>query len=661
MELIVTTKNFNDLEKPAFVNKALNHALRTVRLARELGLEKGERLIEASTLSVLTGKTTFILPGPESYGGAIKGDAALGFYEKEIHDRWVELENLEEKAGKDKNIRKELNEIKADFLVEHGIGKKEISQKMLDNVKILHVALWEGLKDSAFVTPTSGSFGLAFIETLGKLRDFQIDINGRKIHLLQDKKNSDIETNEGNVIVWAPHPDLNIMNKGKTELMQKEAERIGVRIEFWKEREKRDILALAQTLENGYIFAPTNPKNYQEIRELLEQIKSEKGTDIFFTPKAGKTLASMGVAIDCKDDKVNISVNEELLGGVYGLAMIRLHQLEGLLKKNIKNDTSYDQPSVGATFAASKLMDDALISGVKLSDENRKLLYELFPRIHKKLSGNRGILPMDLDIHGSPDNANISFAQALGYKGAVYPTSSTPENGLGTITTGMACIEITQMRIGKADSFKGGKNFHPVPKIFMHAARPLMFAALIASDDKIAKYPEGAGAASLGGLLYQLTIEEKKLTSYDISWIIRKSGIDNEIFEGLQSEEKIFNNSGKKQYLSGIEYLRKESAINGGEIEKFAKEFLVAMQMNEAELEQKISPVVKNWHPANIDKTSSITVFDTGSNGTEILTRKYKKQISDNQKDLFLSMSEPGKGYKYYGAVSGQNTRKIAR
>ncbi len=632
-------------------NEALGHALRAALIEQKFGLTEGDEPIQSLYLSQLFGNRICILSGPNSYGGAIKGDAILGFLEYYASERWNELYNLKHKLETgDEEARNKLNTARAGFLIGHGIEPPH-SDRFLDQVDEAHVAVWETFGDSALVTPTSGSFGLAAYETLKKLRDCKISYildDDKKIEVSFFRKENEVckgSAAEGRVSAWMPAATLSIMTLDKSRVVDELAVALGNPPQNWHLRELRDHLALYESLIEGWFFCPTNPKSAEELGSLLKELITNDPISLSKNgskrPKdnkdhkklleqlgdtnsnAWKTLKSLGIEGTIDNENINLVLTRGVCGGRYGLMVPHLRQLDTILREDfgdVKQLETLNQPSIGATLAATADVNRIFMAvakgDIELTDTNRNLLTSVFPELAKNLYRFK---ELKLSVTATPDIANLSLVEQLGLtdlqKTPRY--SGKPENGLGTITPGLDSAAVLKQCMGNDGTLND--NYYPAPKPFIDIARALLFVAETEVRGDRARYPEPAGAASLAGLLYS---RRQEISPPRVALYLRETGVTLEIFENMQLDRK------PSPDAQNLDYFIQESKKHGNSINNYAQAFLRAMGQPLHSLREEVS----NKIPRGVLNFENVTtIFSTGNNGTEDIARLVIDDIMTNR------------------------------
>jgi len=574
------------MQKKSIINyhNNLNDTLMCHKIAKHLGLDKGNETALSPQLTQLFGRELYISKGYDDFRDSIKGYAVLGFIWDIIKDRHDELNTMS---------TLELNQAKNIFFKTRGIDTKNLQQTDYDKLDILDLCLWEGLKDRPFVAPTSGSFGIGFLNILRILRNRQIQVSGQKVALLDEK------SKEGNVRPWVPNIGLDIMSPDKTHDMDKLALSLGCDVKYWKDRNTRDIVALVDALRTGGFFCPTNPKSQSEVQELVNNLKSIPNiTQLLKTAKAQDALKYIGVK------GIQFTATKPLTAGITSLSITRLKQLEYVLQVNpsIKKITTYNQPSVGATFAGMLNVDEVLQNAIKnpdILDYNTKaMLKEYFPNIFQKVFIERQ-LP-NLRIKATFDVANRGLADQYGALYENYPHNNNAANGLGTITTGQGCVDAIDEHLASTKpSFNGGSDMYIVPHNFMNIAQALTFVA-----NNYSKIPELAGAASLGGLIHNKFLKDK-IQAKDYAQLLADNGITKEILFKIVDKE----------------YFDNESNKHGGKAQRFSEDFLNSIDEKSTSNHTKVSNLLQ-------DKSKAYIVMNTGSNGMEIQELKARNAMT---------------------------------
>jgi hypothetical protein len=569
----------------------LNDTLMCHKIAKHLGLDKGNETALSPQLTKLFAKELYISKGYDDFRDSVKGYAVLGFIWDIIKDRHDELNTMS---------TLELNQAKNIFFQTRGIDTKNLQQTDYDKLDILDLCLWEGLKDRPFVAPTSGSFGIGFLNILRILRNRQIQVSGQKVALLDGK------SKEGNVRPWVPNLGLDIMSPDKTHDMDKLALSIGCDVKYWKDRNTRDIVALVDALRTGGFFCPTNPKSQSEVQELVNNLKIIPNiTQLLNTVKAQDALKYIGVEFNVTNGKnIQFKATKPLTAGITSLSITRLKQLEDVLRFNpmIQKITTYNQPSVGATFAGMLKVDEVLQNAIKNHDildyNTQAMLQEHFPNIFQKVFIERQ-LP-DLRIKATFDVANRGLAEQYGAVYTNYPHNNNAANGLGTITTGQGGVDaIDEHLASKKPSFNGGSDMYIVPHNFMNIAQALMFVAN--NHDKI---PELAGAASLGGLMHKKFLKGK-IQAKDYAQLLADNGITKEVLFKIVDKE----------------YFDNESNKHGGKAQMFSADFLNSIDKKSTNNHTNVSNLLQ-------DKSKAYIVMNTGSNGMEVRELKAREAIA---------------------------------
>jgi len=594
--VLYATRPVSALSKKAEINQALNHAIRTVTLAQKLEL-KGGKLAFSKNLSAFTGSKTYVQTGYDEYEGDIEGHAALGYFAEYMAPIYNALLSLD-KEGQD--LRK------ANFLIGHGIERPNGLTKEVD---LFHVALWESFKDKPVICPSSGSFAYGFLETLQKFRTTAIAAGNHSFMLFQSAEYNKKEKSEGEVVPFLPHPGLpNIMPPEKQAYISAAALKVGSKPEYWTE--DRDLISFIYTLARNGFYCSTNPKSVDEVRELVEEVGARKGYEFIETHKAA--LAAMGVSVQRNNGTVTITIHSPMSGSIYGLMGVKLDAMESLLQDpSIVQESTFNQPSAGSTLAASALLNLALANPDEISIQNKELIGQYFPHIHKALIlGNRKIKS---ELYGCFDTANPALAKKLGYEGIIYNSDGMAVNGLGSFSTSDESVRwLMEAKSSREPTFAGGKGMLVCPHNLMQIARVILFADGISMHGKEARYPESAGAAGLGGWLHQ-QISGGSKKPREIAYFLRSNGVSMEIFEKLVD----------------LRYFTEESEKHGGQMAAFSKDFLQAMSPT-----VPIAALLQRGHAQQknaVDPSKALVFVNTGSNGTERY-QQYTQNILESQK-----------------------------
>ncbi len=615
MEILVTAARPNN-SYADYANNALRHALGSARIAQLL--EKHNKVIEDSeVLTYLFGKPTTILSGPSEFGGAIKGYALIGYLEYHQANR---LKELRESGG--------LEQAKKDLLTAKGLSHKYINE--VDDVTI---SLWVAYRDNAMVAPTSGSFGFTAYDTVRKLRELSLEINGEKIPLFNE--------GEAAARAWVPAKELAIMAEAKLAVVEKIAKETGCDIHYWRTRDTRDHYALLDALVNGDYFCPTNPKNIEEIALLLDEVVKGKfkGQPIFdgkyeqmrlelvYAISTGDVITEtalkrLGVEVKHLGFDTELIVNRPCSAGRYGLMLARLDHWENLLSWDedaaIENET-FNQPSIGATLAAAaevdRLVIKALRGELKINDENKAMLKKLYPNVFKKIESQRCNVKMKL--YATPDGCNVTLCDQLGIKGDRPETKGlSPANGLGTITPGKEAAGV--LANCKATSLQN--NYLVATKPWMVVSQALIFLHEVQMGHAVPRLPEEAGAASLAGYLRE-KYKTGEVKIDDIAFALRSNGFDLEVFEVMLANQYDTPSDDIWSVLYKL-----EEAHGEGE-KKFVSELHAAFIRPIDTLMPQIKPV---------DGKSSITFYSTGYNGTQNIAMAMQTSISRKAREILL-------------------------
>lgn len=584
------------------LNTALSHALRTAHLAQKLGMQNG-RPVRSGALSKFSRQPTYLQTGYNEYGGAIKGHAALGYYEQYAAPAYEELHSMEEEAKNgDYGATRILNDRKKSFLKKRGVRTPDAH---VDKIDCVHLSLWETFMRRPMVCPTSGSFGYAFVRTLEKLRNTEIDLGvaGRVPLLSQD---------EGRVILWMPSPGTGVMPPEKNEYISRQAIKMGCPPKYWTE--DRDIISLEDTLESKGFYCSTNPKSQKELQALLEDIVYKRGYT--FIESHADVLKDFGIVYSKRKGTPLITIESPMSASIYGLMSAKIDSMEMLLQNpEVKSESTFNQPSAGSTLAASALTNIIFSDPEVISEENRLILRENYPNVSAAFI-DRSREAIQFHLFGCFDTANPALADLLGYKGIIYNTKQMPANGLGSFSSSDESVRwLEEASCGEHPSFFGGNSMLVCPHNIMQVSRVMIFIANIENSGEEASYPESAGAAGFGGWLHEKVVAGK-ISARDIAYFMRINGVDKKIFSNLVD----------------IELFNSEAEINGGKMTEFTKELLQAMSPT-VPLESIRSNRSKVTEP-EISTSDALMFVNTGSNGTQHL-QKYAKDIITNKMQIY--------------------------
>ncbi len=638
--------DYSDYE--AYANTVIGHALRAKEIGNLIGVGVGNVPTSPALSADMLHAPVHVIYGPMEYGGAIKGYSLLGY--------------LEYHAAEMLNYAK-TDEAKLAYAAAHGLTA---TPELLAQIESIHVALWVAFKERAIIAPTSGSFGLAAYQTIEKLRQaevtYQVEGKPVAVSLLSEK--------EGKARAWIPHESTGTMTREKEIFIVGEAERLGQEVRSWTSRKTRDHFAMLDALAHGDYFCPTNPKSPAEIAIILREVLENRCGDeaIFSSEEDLARLRKvetrilernpfMQRAIDSIGAKVEgekITVTAPTAAGRYGLMLSRLEHLEKLLGENppVKRDDLYNQPGIGATFAgavdATEIITELATGKIALSVENQELLAKNFPNLAQAVAVQKG-LPVELKLHLAPIADNTDLPRVLGMGGPRYETSGVAVNGLGSRTTkaegdAVDTIQASQRRnpaILAEDST-------PATKAWVVIAQALLYLPEL--EGKHPAFPEEAGAVSLASALKEryLSQQPAALSAVDLVYALKKEGISKEIFERILAlnmpdealRTKYFPD---KDFSNPWSYIEAEAAINQGGDPEFITVLKEAFDLPLAELQARRTPPSKT-------ADHSITVYNTGSNGTQHIHQAIARQILAERKRLREATA--GAGYSIQAAIN---------
>lgn len=540
-------------ESPASrsLDRAAEIALTTLQMARRLGIstpsievrgahpyshQTDTLVFAAPILGELLQREVFFLRGWKQFQSCIKGFNALGLMAEQVVDwlqRFKELSKTERHA------------VIREFLVSHDLSAaSENSEGVINEIDL---ASWHCFSRKPIVCSTSSNMGISLHEIL---------------RLLQNRKQSCrygmytiLRPSEGKLVIWCPDERADFMNPEKARLLRSiESEQPELtRLRTYINRQQRDPGALADALEAGGYFFPTNPQSTAELQNLLFGALVGDAVDApdavssaLLDKKALETLLSLGCKVDF--ERSTIAVQRGVEGGIHGLMLPYWIMLEEICALHpVSRLETWNQASIGAALGAAILAEKLVASLDSLASPIRDRFSEAFPNISKEILDGSNDLA-EREIIGVFDIANMqSLAQLLGVTTERHKAGrSTAFVGLGSssYSNGNRCFEILDDSAQSGGPFAGRASFLPATHTLSPVAQALILGEDLArvartnesngKDEAFAyadhaKKAESAGAAALAGVLLKL-LDNGNLTVFEIALCLRRLGFDSRRF-----------------------------------------------------------------------------------------------------------------------------------
>lgn len=592
----------------------LEVALCSIKLARRLGVRgtvarRGDMLpyaedhdnvvFDAPVASRIANRTIRYLRGWKQYQSCVKGFNGLGFIANLVLRDMKRMRRL--------TAPQRTEEVRNFLATRKGPGPSDVGPVFTapeaeqsaacagSEIADLDLAIWRVCSSGAIVCSTSSNMGISLHEILRYMQASRIAVGGKEVPLL----NAD----EGRLIIWCPDEEADFMSPEKTAALRRiEAELPELTtLHTYINRKQRDPNALAEALNLGGYFFPTNPQSKEELQNLLasalKAMAAERrceGVDLLGIPPVRHVLETLGCAID----NGKVEVREGVESGLYGLMAAYLLMLDESLQDHEPLAIStWNQASIGAALAAAVLADQAIRDWEHLSPPIKEELAELLPSLARWAGRHRLGVDVKTRIHGVFDIANLqSLAQLLGIVVERHLSGrSTAYVGLGSSSyaNGNSCYEILKESERRGGPFHGKTTFHPAT----HTLNPIAQAIVVADDllraidnhartsetsrasateaaMKHVRKPEPAGAAALAGYLLR-RLDDGSLSIEEIAYALRLCGFTTPMFLEF---------AGYTPGAEGANWFVQESTEEGEPMKELAQFFLSCLDMDLDEL-----------------------------------------------------------------------------
>lgn len=578
-------------ESPASrsLDRAAEIALTTLEMAQRLGIstpsievrgalpyspQTDTLVFAAPILGELLNREVFFLRGWKQFQSCIKGFNALGLMAEQVVD-W-----LQHFKGLSKTER---HAVVCEFLVCHDLSAaSEDSDGVINEIDL---ALWHCFRRKPIVCSTSSNMGISLHEILRLLQNRTQSCRYGTYTILRPS--------EGKLVIWCPDERADFMNPEKARLLRSiESEQPQLtHLRTYINRQQRDPGALADALEAGGYFFPTNPQSAAELQNLLfgalvgdAEDAPDAVSSALLDNKALETLLSLGCKVDF--ERSTIAVQRGVEGGIHGLMLPYWIMLEEICALHpVTRLETWNQASIGAALGAAILAEKLVASLDSLASPIRNRFSEAFPNISSEtLEGSNDLTKRE--IIGVFDIANMqSLAQLLGVTTERHKAGrSTAFVGLGSssYSNGNRCFEILDDSAQSGGPFAGRASFLPAT----HTLSPVAQALILGEDlarvaranesngkDKAyasadhAKKAESAGAAALAGVLLKL-LDNGDLTVFEIALCLRRMGFDSRRFLVLHFPS--LNNDSEEAFIQS-------ASEEGNFMGQFAKDLLTLL------------------------------------------------------------------------------------
>lgn len=461
---------------------------------------------------------------------------------------------------------------------------RQLAAEHAGSISDLDLAIWRVCANRTIVCSTSSNMGISLHEILRYMQQATVSIGERSVPLLNQ--------DEGRLIIWCPDEEADFMSPEKTAALRAiEAEQPALTtLHTYINRKQRDPGALADALNLGGYFFPTNPQSREELQNLLANAlkamaadRGGKEADLLAIDSVRQLLETLGCVF--RDGK--LQVREGVESGLYGLMGAYLLMLDETLQDHeLLAISTWNQASIGAALAAAVLADEGLRDWERLSPMVRSEITEQLPDLAGWLKRRRLGVDVKTRIHGVFDLANLqSLAQLLGVVVERHSSGrGTAYVGLGSssYSNGNRCFEILRNSEERGGPFHGKTTFHPAT----HTLNPIAQAIVVADDLLRAvrasavgpsaadvamhvRKPEPAGAAALAG--YLLTrLDGGTLSVEEIAYALRLSGFTRTLFLEL---------AGYAPDDEGASWFVQEASEEGEPMEMLAESFLSCLDM----------------------------------------------------------------------------------
>jgi acyl-CoA synthetase (AMP-forming)/AMP-acid ligase II len=661
-------------------------ALCAIRIARRLGIlgtrarkehqlpyddEHDNLVFDAPIASWIAGVRIRYLRGWKQFQSCVKGFNGLGLLGELVVKEMRRIASLDPQLRLDAvrefiSSRKVIDGTKSRLLFD-----AEDVATLADNptsISDFDLAIWRVCARRTIVCSTSSNMGISLHEILRHMQAAKVKIGEKLVPLLN--------FDEGQLIIWCPDEQADFMSSEKAEVLRRlEAEEPKLTtLHTYINRKQRDPGALADALNLGGYFFPTNPQSKEELQNLfanaLRAMATErqcKEAELVLIPSIRQVFDTIG----CSFENGRLLVHEGIESGMHGLMVAYLLMLdESLQDPTLLAISTWNQASIGAALAAAVIADEGIRDWERLTPQVRKEIAELLPNIAQWTVRQRLGVDIKTRIHGVFDLANLqSLAQLLG---VVVERHSSGRGiayvGLGSssYSNGNSCYDILKNSEAKRGPFHGKTTFHPAT----HTLNPVAQAIVIADDvirvlqqrrvtnydnatvESVARHvrkPESAGAAALAG--YLLTrLDGGTLSIEELAYPLRRAGFTKALFlemAGYSADEE------------GASWFVQEASEEGELMASFAESFLACLEVDIAELQA--TTAVERRHsqdeyrrtpidPPDFEALDPVVnIYLTGDNCAQPTIDWFKRLLANLQPSIDVVLAE----------ISGQSDTPI--